>query len=273
MKTLLPIWAFLCAFMLSSCQQKINIKKEKEAILQVLLDEGATFTSYDLEGLSALHIQDETALRMEGGENVYQGWDEIEELYQKYIDANQSYNQKNETDNWKNEKENVITKVLGNTAWSLCDNIWKWDIDGETEGFQNKQLTFLEKVNGEWKISSVAFIPISNVQENMKISLKYHELNPDNMDDILTDDFIGRYEKNRKTWTIENHKKFWSENPDLAVDSIFHQFGQGDWIATRFVRKMEWQGKEIEYEMMHFKRFEDGKIAEIWEYGDSKQAE
>jgi len=39
-------------------------------------------------------------------------------------------------------------------------------------------------------------------------------------------------------------------------------------VATRFFREMDWQGKRIKFEAMQFKRFEDGKIAEIWEYGD-----
>jgi predicted ester cyclase len=29
----------------------------------------------------------------------------------------------------------------------------------------------------------------------------------------------------------------------------------------------------VTFEMMHFKRFENGRIAEIWEYGDTQQLE
>jgi predicted ester cyclase len=36
---------------------------------------------------------------------------------------------------------------------------------------------------------------------------------------------------------------------------------------------MDWNGKRVSVEAMHFKRFENGKIAEIWEYGDSAQIE
>ena len=206
MKNLIICIAII-AIAMTSCQQKINIENEKEAILAVLNGESNEFIKYDLEGLANLHIQDETALRLEGGENVYHGWNEIKDLYQRYIDANKSFNQKNETDNWINTKENVITKVFRNTAWSLCDNIWKWDIDGEAKGFNNKQLTFFEKVDGKWKISSIAFIPILDIEKKLEISRKYHELDPGNMDEIISEDFIGRNEKSRKTWTKEQHKK------------------------------------------------------------------
>lgn len=253
----------------TSCKETIDTEKEKEAILQVLLDEGKTFAVHDMEGLSALHIQDETALRLQGGENVYQGWNDIKTLFEGYME----YNKENPGLNIKNEKENVITKVFGNTAWTVCDNIWKWDENGKTSGFNNKQLTFLEKVNGDWKISCVAFIPISEVKEHLAISSKYHELNPDDIDNILTDDFIGRNEKSRHTWTKDQHKNYWTKNPIGAPDSIYQQIAQGDWVATRFQRKMNWKGKDVEFEVMQFKLFENGKIAEIWEYGDTKQVE
>jgi hypothetical protein len=32
-----------------------------------------------------------------------------------------------------------------------------------------------------------------SVEENKKIAAKYHELNPDNIDDILTTDFKGQH--------------------------------------------------------------------------------
>ena len=63
-----------------------------------------------------------------------------------------------EYENSRNLKENVILKVVDDCAWVTCDNIWKWDYEGEPGGFENLQITFLEKVEGEWKISFSAFI-------------------------------------------------------------------------------------------------------------------
>ena len=110
-------------------------------------------------------------------------------------------------------------------------------------------------------------------ENNLATSETYHKLNPDDIDDILTDDFIGRNEKSRFTWTKENHVNFWTNNMGAAQDSIYGQLAEGNWVATMFIRKMNWKGKDIEAEAMHFKRYDNGKIAEIWEFGDSKQRE
>jgi hypothetical protein len=112
----------------------------------------------------------------------------------------------------------------------------------------------------------------TEIQKNKEIAVKYHELNPNDIDIILTDNFIGRNEKSRFTWNREDHRKYLT-NGTYKEDSIFNQIAEGNWVATRFFRKGEWQGDTVKYEMMQFKRFENGKISEIWEYGDSKQLE
>jgi hypothetical protein len=110
----------------------------------------------------------------------------------------------------------------------------------------------------------------NEIQKNKDMATKYHELNPANIDAILTVNFIGRNEKSRHTWNRENHRIYLT-NGNYKVDSIFYQIAESDWVATRFFRRMEWQGDTVTFEGMHFKRFENGKIAEIWEYGDTQQ--
>lgn len=110
------------------------------------------------------------------------------------------------------------------------------------------------------------------VQKNKEVAARYHELKAENVDAILTKDFMGRNEKSGHRWNIEDHK-FYLATSVYKKDSICQQVAEGDWVATRFVRTTDIQGKRIQYELMQFKRFENGKIAEIWEYGDSKQVE
>ena len=111
-----------------------------------------------------------------------------------------------------------------------------------------------------------------SVEENKKIAALYHDLNPEDIDMILTEDFIGRHEQNRFTWNRENHREFLNSYPEMK-DTIYSQIGEGDWVATRLTRTMNYRGKNVKIDGMHFKRFQNGKIAEIWEYGDSKQFE
>ena len=128
---------------------------------------------------------------------------------------------------------------------------------------------FISCQNKTQKGSDAYNVKIS-LEENKRIATLYHELKPENVDSILADNFIGRTEKDRHTWTKENHRNYLS-NGIYKKDSIFHQVAEGNWVATRFCRTMDYNGKRITVEAMHFKRFENGKIAEIWEYGDSGQ--
>ena len=55
-------------------------------------------------------------------------------------------------------KENPIIKITGNNAWLICDNIWHGTYEGEEIYIDGLQITFLEKVNGEWKISFAGWL-------------------------------------------------------------------------------------------------------------------
>jgi hypothetical protein len=112
----------------------------------------------------------------------------------------------------------------------------------------------------------------AQLQKNKEIAIRYHDLNPNDIDTILAADFIGRNEKSRFTWNVADHRKYLN-NGDNKVDNILQQVAEGNWVATRFVRTWVEAGDTLQYEMMHFKRFENGKISEIWEYGDSRQAD
>jgi len=112
----------------------------------------------------------------------------------------------------------------------------------------------------------------ADIEKNKKVATIYHDLKAENIDAILTEDFIGRNEKGRHTWNRENHRNYLS-NGNYKKDVILNQVAEGDWVATRFERTMDWNGERITFEAMQFKRFKDGKIAEIWEYGDSGQIE
>ena len=253
----------------TSCQEKIDIEKEKEAIIAVIETETDAFLSKDFERLAATYVQDETNIRLsanKSGYNFYVGWEELGSLFKEYIENNPDPSK----DTY--EKTNYKIKVYMKSAWVINDET-VYDSDGEIR-MMMIEVRFLEKVNGEWRIvylSVVDTISYDKVEKNIQTSAKYHKLDPEDINDILTDDFIGRNEKSRHTWDKESHKNYWSNNPMAATDTIYHQIADGNWIATRFLRKMNRQGKEVEGEVMHFKRFENGKIAEIWEYGDSKQ--
>ena len=153
-KTLLTLFAIILLAG-TACQEKIDIEKEKEAIMAVIQEEGDAAAAMDMERLLAVHVQDNLDARLQTRENdytIYAGWDEIKALFKIWEEIGWS------VENPKNFKENVILKVTDGSAWLICDNIWKWTYEGEPGGMDNIEITFLEKIEGKWKISFTAYI-------------------------------------------------------------------------------------------------------------------
>ncbi len=149
------IWLLFAIILLAStsCQQKIDIEKEKEAILAMFQEEIDAIRTGDVERALAVHVQDSMETRVElgiYGYRIFEGWDEVGSLLGEALEGW-------EDENAVNRKENMILKVTGSSAWLICDNIWEWSVDGAPGGFDNIQITFLEKIKGEWKISFSAY--------------------------------------------------------------------------------------------------------------------
>jgi ketosteroid isomerase-like protein len=108
-----------------------------------------------------------------------------------------------------------------------------------------------------------------SAENNKQVSMRYHELDSDpaRWDEILTQDFLGHHTNGRTTWDLDSHKRTWAKLRELT-DVVHHQIAEGDFVATRFTRKGMFEGSHVEVEVMHLKRFVDGKIAEVWEYFD-----
>ena len=152
------LWSFFAILIIAatSCQLVTDVEKEKEAILAVLQEESDASLAMDKERVFALHVKDDLETRLELGEygyNTYKGWDEVSGLLGDALSGDGALMGENAV----NRKENMIIKVTGNTAWLTCDNIWEWNIDGDKGGYSNIQVNFLEKIQGEWKISFAAY--------------------------------------------------------------------------------------------------------------------
>lgn len=155
MKKPLLVFSALIFLTCISCKEKIDVVKEKEDVLKVIQEEGDAFAANDLSRLSALYIQDSTQTRVTSS-TIYKGWSEVKKLYEDYLKFNST------DSSWvnpRNIKENVIIKVAGNSAWVVCDNIWEFEYNNMPQKQTNMQVAFLEKIDGEWKISFDAFIP------------------------------------------------------------------------------------------------------------------
>ena len=144
----------------TSCQEKIDIEKEKAAIISVIEEETNAYLARDFDRLVATHVQDETNVRLGAGKSGYDyvvGWEEISSGFKEAIENNP------ESDGSKEVKTNYKIKVYGESAWAVFDN----DLYNSEGELTNKSIhvEFLEKVDGEWKIVYLSIINISSYEE------------------------------------------------------------------------------------------------------------
>ncbi|MFY0653994.1 MAG: nuclear transport factor 2 family protein [Cyclobacteriaceae bacterium] len=261
----LIIVSTLFLFVGSAYREKADVNKEMEAVKAAIQESSDAYHAKDINRLSAIWVNDENVVRIgaaPGGNNFSKGWESRKKVY---------------TDNFKNYPEltgnkevnsNFNIKIYSQSAWAVYDMELK-SKEGETLR-KARHTSILEKEKGIWKLTYLSTVILSayeNRNDNLETSATYHELNPVDIDNILADDFIGRNEQSRQTWNVDAHRNYL--NAGSKSDSIVLQMARGNWVATMFERKME--GREKAFQAMQFKRFENGKIAEIFEYGDRKQ--
>ena len=156
MKKYLLLIAAMVMIAGTSCQKKVDIEKEKEAIMAVIKAESETARAGDAQGLMSCYIQDEYNTRLSVGLKGYDiitGWDQLGPHFEKLTSGSGP-----DPGKVTISKENPVIKVMGNTAWLICDNIWEGEMDGTNFKSENIQITFLEKADGKWKFSFAAWI-------------------------------------------------------------------------------------------------------------------
>jgi len=256
-----------------ACNTTVNVEKEKEAIKAVIEEEKDGYFARDVARMGETWVHDSSARKVyfsADGIMYLNGWNEVDEDHKTGAESEIW----NNAENVKAEFSDFEFNIHGKTALVFHKTTWTGLLYGEELNVVQKRILHFVQVNGTWKYDLMAMynIPEGNAGENKKTAAIYHELDAENIDMILTGDFIGQTEKGRHTWNREDHRTYLT-NGTYKRDSIFHQVAEGNWVATRFFRDMLWNGDTVQVEAMHFKRFEDGKIAEIWEYGDTKQIE
>jgi hypothetical protein len=258
----------------NSCQQALNVEKEKEVLIAVNEEERDAYFARDLGRLETIWKQEPASKRIFTSASAItelNGWQEIRANYEEDF---------NNAEKWDDMKDITASfshydiQITGKTALLYHDIHWTGEYRGEALDITQKRIVHFVHEGGSWKFNVTVqmSVPDADIQENKKTAALYHELVPENVDLILTEDFFGQNEKGRHTWDRESHRRYLSSG-NYKRDSIFQQVAEGDWVATRFFREMLQNGDTVKFEAMHFKRFEDGKIAEIWEYADSQQAE
>ena len=142
------------------CQEKIDIEKEKAAIIAVIEEETNAYYDNDFDRLAATWVQDETNIWLNVGKGGYiygVGWEEIGSGFKEYIENNP------EPGKIKEVKTNYKIKVYQESAWAVFDNE-TYNSEGELTN-KSIHVEFLEKVNGEWKIVYLSIVSTSSFED------------------------------------------------------------------------------------------------------------
>jgi len=157
MKKIILVFIISC-IALSACQEStapVDIDAEKDAIMKVIQNESEFARDGKFEEFKDLYIHDDLNTRIilrSDSLSLIRGWDNISK-HMSYLEEREMI----EDNSISVTKENPIIKITGNTAWLVCDNIWQGVYEGEEIYSESLQITFLEKIEGEWKVSLAAW--------------------------------------------------------------------------------------------------------------------
>jgi hypothetical protein len=138
------------------CAQRQDTSADEAAVIALLDQESRLAVEGDIDGLLSLYVQDDKNARLSVTKSVsamITGWEAVREHQVNLL--------KSDWMDWEEKtfsKENVWIKVSGNTAWAVCDNVWRWREGDQRKQFQNIHITICEKHGGCWKIAFQAFV-------------------------------------------------------------------------------------------------------------------
>ena len=152
---------FVCLSLIS-CQEKIDVAKETEAIKAVIINETTAFDNQQYDAVIETLAQDSLFTRMTTGKTEYTevvGWDNMSKWYKEFAVADLSdYSVERDRFNWN-------IKIYPGSAWVVYDQITRYTYEGNKDYRQTKEIRFLEKKNGEWKIIYLHVIYLSSYEK------------------------------------------------------------------------------------------------------------
>jgi hypothetical protein len=147
----------IAAFAVTGCEKAIDYEKEKAAIIAVMEKETQTYIDRDFEGMFSTHVQDSLNMRLTAGADNYvfaEGWENVS----RHMTGDQTEDDLGPDLHITVEKSNYRMKIYPGSAFVVCDQKWITQYDDDVVEMNSIQVRFLEKIDGEWKISFVSFI-------------------------------------------------------------------------------------------------------------------
>jgi hypothetical protein len=149
----------IAVFAISGCEQAIDYEKEKAAIIALMEKETQTYIDRDFDGMFSTHVQDSLNMRLTAGADNYvfaEGWEDVS----RHMASDDTEDDLGVDIHITVEKTNFRMKIYPGSAFVVCDQKWTSQYAEDVVEMKSVQVRFLEKIEGEWKISFVSFIGI-----------------------------------------------------------------------------------------------------------------
>jgi len=162
------IFILLSVMVVWSCQPKVDPEAEKQAIIKVINDETDVYLNFDYEAVVSYFVHDSLNFRLSAGADdmeFVEGWDNIDKFYRAdLLDREPG----SVTDTHVTvSKDDYQIKLYDDAAYVTCTETWLYTINNDSLEIVSRQVRFMEKVDGEWKIAFLAFVGNSGYEEEV----------------------------------------------------------------------------------------------------------
>jgi len=161
-KIIFPFLLLLLILMFSACQEKLDVNKEKEAIIAALNGESEAYLAMDSTKWMSYWVQDESTLRINAGEDSYsvaKGW---KQMYMEMKANMENDSLLADYKDMKFTKSDFNIKVYPGCAWAYFNEKFTATYKGQPIETEDMQLRILEKIDGQWKIAFMGIVDVSS---------------------------------------------------------------------------------------------------------------
>jgi hypothetical protein len=147
----------------TSCKEKIDIEKEKEAIKAVFEQEKDGFFRQNFATMAETWSQEPSSVKIymsAEGQTKFEGWDAISKQDRQNV-ADTTWDRKSVNLTFRNFQINLLDDEA---AWVMCEALWEGTYQGNPMNMVQTRINILEKTGGKWKFTLMAIY--NQPQEN-----------------------------------------------------------------------------------------------------------
>jgi len=167
-KIIFPILVLMLIVVGVSCQEKIDIEKEKEAIKAVIEQGDTAYHEADYDQFVNTWIHEPYVLgsyASKDGQIHIKGWQEIDEFAKEHAS---NYDSIQLAENWKYvsfENYDYTIQVYQQCAWASFYSKFIFTWQEANYDRESLQVRFLERHEGEWKISYSGWVDLYSYEQ------------------------------------------------------------------------------------------------------------